>query len=57
MDEAGGRDGVFDDGDAFVVDGAVAESVEVDLSAGGVVAVDGVVDLVEVEAHEHGAEA
>lgn len=55
FNEASFRDGVFNDVDFFVVDGAVAEAVEVLFAARWVVAVDLVLDVVEVEAHEHGA--
>jgi len=50
-------DGMFDDLDDFVVAAGKAETVEIHFAACGVVAVDGVFDFIEVEAHEHGAEA
>ncbi len=57
IDEAFLFDGVFDDLDRFVVDRPVAEAVEVVLAAGGIVAMDRMGHFIEVEAHEHGAEA
>ena len=39
---------MFNDVDEFVVDGSIAQAVEVFFSAGGVVAMDGVGNFIEV---------
>ncbi len=57
VDDAGLGDGMLDDGKGVVEEGAVTEPVEVALARGGVVAVDGAGDFVEVEPHEDGAKA
>lgn len=57
FDQTLAGDGMFNHMDIFVIDCAIAQPVKVFFAAGRVVAMDGVGDLVQVEAHEHGAKA
>ena len=57
FDETLMGNGVFDDVDHFMIDAASSEAVEVDLSAGRKIAMDRVSYFIEVEPHEHGADA
>ena len=50
-------DRMFDDVDIFLVNTTVPEPVEILFAAGGLIAMDRVGHFVEIEPHEHGAEA